>query len=69
MIWQLLQARQSKGRGTGKSNTDPNMECYNCHKKGHMSKDCWGKGGSKEGQGFKGQKGSKPGTGHKLGSE
>jgi hypothetical protein len=26
------------------------MECYNCHKKGHMSKDFWVKGGGKEGQ-------------------
>jgi hypothetical protein len=26
------------------------MECYNCHKKGHMSKDFWAKGGGKEGQ-------------------
>src|ERR1700761_2094725 len=24
--------------------------CYNCKKKGHMSKDCWAKGGGKEGQ-------------------
>jgi len=26
------------------------IECYNCHKKGHMAKDCWAKGGGKEGQ-------------------
>ena len=26
------------------------MECYNYHKKGHIAKDCWAKGGGKEGQ-------------------
>ena len=41
----------------GNSIGDPNMGCYNCHKKGHMLKDCWAKGGGKEGQGPKGQKG------------
>ena len=24
--------------------------CWNCRKKGHYVKDCWGKGGGKEGQ-------------------
>jgi hypothetical protein len=27
------------------------VECFNCHKKGHKKADCWGKGGGKEGQG------------------
>ncbi|KAK0431340.1 hypothetical protein EV421DRAFT_1853922 [Armillaria borealis] len=27
------------------------VECYNCHWKGHMARDCWAKGGGKEGQG------------------
>ena len=34
-------------------------KCENCKKKGHAKKDCWAKGGGKEGQGPK-QKGSKP---------
>jgi hypothetical protein len=32
-----------------------NVECFNCHKKGHMKRDCWAKGGEKEGQGPKGK--------------
>ena len=27
------------------------LECFNCHKKGHRKSDCWAKGGGKEGQG------------------
>jgi hypothetical protein len=27
------------------------IECHNCHKKGHIKAECWAKGGSKEGQG------------------
>jgi hypothetical protein len=27
-----------------------NIECYNCHRKGHYKSECWAKGGSKEGQ-------------------
>jgi hypothetical protein len=29
------------------------IECFNCHKKGHMRSDCWAKEGGKEGQGLK----------------
>jgi len=48
-----MQARhQQKGKkntsSQGKKKTD--VECYNCHKKGHMSSDCWAKGGGHEGQ-------------------
>ena len=53
-----------QARGTGKKNyksasknDSSDTECYNCHKKGHMAKDCWAKGGEREGQGLKGQKG------------
>ena len=36
--------------GNGSKNSKPKktMECYNCHKKGHMVKDCWAKRGRKE---------------------
>jgi hypothetical protein len=27
------------------------IECHNCHKKGHIQAECWAKGGGKEGQG------------------
>ena len=27
------------------------LECFNCHKKGHRKSDFWAKGGGKEGQG------------------
>ena len=39
-------------------------ECYNCHRRGHISSECWAKGGGKEGQGPKGRKGLK--RGHKA---
>src|SRR5258708_32209558 len=32
-------------------------ECHNCKKKGHLARDCWGKGGGKEGQGPRNRKG------------
>jgi hypothetical protein len=36
--------------GNGSKKPKKMMECYNCHKRGHMAKDCWAKGGGKEGQ-------------------
>jgi hypothetical protein len=45
----------SKGGRFSKGKDKSNVECFNCHKKGHMKADCWAKGGSKEGQGPKGE--------------
>ena len=42
------------GKGSKKS-----VECFNCHKKGHVKADCWAKGGGKEGQGPRGRKAEK----------
>ena len=41
----------------GKRNENVDKECYNCHKKGHLSKDCWAEGGGMEGKGPRGRKG------------
>ena len=41
--------RGEKGdEGTKKSK---NVTCYNCHKRGHIAKDCWASGGGAEGKG------------------
>jgi len=45
--------RNSGGKGSGKLDGDKDKECYNCHKKGHISKDCLAKGGGQEGQGVR----------------
>ena len=42
-------SNNQEGRATKKSNKE--IECFNCHKKGHKKVDCWAKGGRKEGQG------------------
>ena len=63
-----------ENRGGKRSNKE--IECFNCHKKGHKKADCWGKGGGKEGQGPKSKErrgkgndtntsGSKGGAGNK----
>jgi hypothetical protein len=39
-------AAQGNG-GEGKKR----VECYNCHKMGHIATDCWSKGGGKDGKG------------------
>ena len=31
----------------GKKKSNKDLECFNCHKKGHKKADCWAKGGGK----------------------
>ena len=45
-----------KGQKGGLNLKKKNIECHNCHKKGHYKSECWAPGGGKEGQGPK-QKG------------
>ena len=41
-----------KGKKGGKK-SKKGIECYNCHKKGHIAKDCWSPSGGAEGKGSK----------------
>jgi hypothetical protein len=43
----------------GEKGLKKDVECFNCHKKGHVKVDCWEKGGGKEAQGPRGKKGGK----------
>src|SRR5258708_19178458 len=36
-----------------RKNKRRNIECFNCHRKGHYKSECWAKGGGKEGEGPK----------------
>jgi gag-polypeptide of LTR copia-type len=64
----FAEGTNNRGRRARKK-TDRDVECFNCHKKGHKKPDCWSKGGGKEGQGPRskdrkekgGQEGSKGG--------
>ena len=46
---------RSKG-SSKKGGSKKDVECFNCHKKGHYAADCWAKGGGKEGQGPRNKK-------------
>ena len=50
-----LQAQGNSAKGRGNDNSQ--KECFNCKKPGHIAKDCWAKGGGREGQGPKGRRG------------
>ena len=55
--------KADKGKGKDKAlNSDLDLICHNCSKKGHKKADCWAKGGGKEGQGPKQRKGKKTET-------
>ena len=43
----------SNNQSKGGKRTNRDIECFNCHKKGHKKINCWAKGGGKEGQGPK----------------
>ena len=45
-----------KGNG-GSKKSKKDVECYNCHNKGHFKSDCWAPGGGAEGKGPKKWKG------------
>jgi len=54
-----MAARFKQNHGQGKPKADnktKDVECWNCQRKGHIQKDCWKKGGGKEGQGPKQKK-------------
>ena len=41
----MISSFQAKGSTKDHGKLDSDKECYNCHKKGHIVKDCWTKGG------------------------
>ena len=59
---EALSAKTQKKKGK-----KSNIECFNCHKKGHTKAECWGPGGRNEGSGPKCNK--KGGNGKKEGKK
>jgi len=61
---------QDKRRGNGgPSRPKRDVECYNCHKKGHVKADCWAAGGGSEGKGPRSRKGKEKETAAKAGAD
>lgn len=48
---------------TGAQQSKSTIECFNCHKTGHVKADCWQEGGGKAGQGPRSSGGKKRGNG------
>jgi hypothetical protein len=46
-----LSADSGKKGGKGKNKDKRQIECFHCHKMGHVKADCWAKGGGNEGGG------------------
>jgi hypothetical protein len=64
------QCFQNKRRGNGGlSRLKRDVECYNCHKKGHVKADCWAVGGGSEDKGLRSQKGKEEETVAKAGTD
>lgn len=45
----------SRKFGKGQGGWKKDIECHNCHKRGHMKRDCFARGGGREGQRFNGR--------------
>ena len=47
---------------TTKKKSKKDIECHNCRKRGHVKANCWAKGGGKEGQGPRRNRGATAGA-------
>jgi gag-polypeptide of LTR copia-type/Integrase core domain/GAG-pre-integrase domain len=61
-----VEALTAETEAEKRKNKRKNIECHNCHKKGHYKSECWAKGGGDEGGGMRrkrnGDKGAKEGA-------